>query len=81
MPKTTKKISLENQVSQMQEEWFDLCHSLRHDVHALMDIDYDSSTLRQRVKVKAMELQRLDEDIYTKMAKLETKSNKNGKCY
>ena len=80
MAKKIKKMNLENQVSQMQKEWFDLSHSFRHDVHALMDIDYDSPTLRQRVKVKAMELQRLDEDIYTKMTKLETKSNKNGKC-
>ena len=80
MPKTMKKMNLEDQISQVQNEWFDLQYSFRHDVHALMDIGYDSSTLRQRVKVKAMELQRLDEDIYTKMAKLETKSNKNGKC-
>ena len=81
MAKKIKKMNLENQISQMQDEWFDLCHSLRHDVQAVMDIDYDSSTLRQRVKVKAMELLHLDEDLYTKMAKLETKSNKNGKCY
>ena len=72
---------LEKQTLQLQSDWFDLVHDFRCDVHTLMGIDYDSSTLRQRVKVKAMELQRLDEDIYTKMTKLETKSNKNGKCY
>ena len=83
MPKIMKKMSLENQVSQMQKEWFDLSHSFRHDVHALMDIDYDSPTLRQRVKAKSMELQRLDEDIRAKLTEqesLENKSNTNGKC-
>ena len=74
---------LEKQTLQLQSDWFDLVHDFRCDVHTLMGIDYDSSTLRQRVKVKDMELQKLDENIHAKITEQENlgnKSNGNGKC-
>ena len=83
MAKINKKISLENQIGQLQSDWFNIEWDFRQDIHTLMDIDYDSSTLRQRVKAKSMELQRLDEDIRAKLTEqesLENKSNTNGKC-